>query len=344
MFQIILVIKSLNLQEIKRQFLILNNKESVIMSKSEEALFKEGLKDGDLQKLSKVSKVDVHNHSGLGMRFSTFNNWAGGKVKEPPKKMNGLIGLDDYIFGETIKFISKGDDIEFLLEEMLKEAIKDGVKIIEPSIDCHNTSYFGSKDEFFNVIKKLKDKYNEYIDFRPEVGLAKSISHQDIDEFLIPCIDSGVFKSIDLYGNEAIEDFGKFKSCYQYAKKKGLKLKVHAGEFQGAENVKRAIEVLEIDEIQHGIGAAANDYVMDLIKERNIRLNICPSSNYILGAVSDMSNYPARKLFDNGINITINTDDLLLFNSGVSEEYLYLYKLGIFDTDELNEIRIRSLF
>jgi len=82
---------------------------------------------------------------------------------------------------------------------------------------------------------------------------------------------------------------------------------------------------------------------MDLIKERNIRLNICPSSNYVLGAVRDMTNHPARKLFDKGILLTINTDDLLVFDSGVSEEYLYLYKLGLFDTDELNEIRKNSL-
>ncbi|MBU3128669.1 hypothetical protein LGL55_16190 [Clostridium tagluense] len=72
-------------------------------------------------------------------------------------------------------------------------------------------------------------------------------------------------------------------------------------------------------------------------------MNIYPSSNYILGAVKNMINHPARKLFDKGLPITINTDDLLLFNSGVSEEYLYLYNLGLFNEDELNEIRKLSL-
>jgi adenosine deaminase len=56
-----------------------------------------------------------------------------------------------------------------------------------------------------------------------------------------------------------------------------------------------------------------------------------------------MTRHPVRKLFDKGISVTINTDDLLLFNSGVSEEYLYLYRLGLFDEDELNEIRKNSL-
>ena len=77
------------------------------MKKIEYELFKEGLKEKDLVKIRKVSKGDVHNHCGLGMRFSTFNKWAGGNVNKPPKKIDGLKGLDNYIFNETMKYISK---------------------------------------------------------------------------------------------------------------------------------------------------------------------------------------------------------------------------------------------
>ncbi|MDD4781683.1 MAG: adenosine deaminase [Tissierellia bacterium] len=313
------------------------------MKKIEDELFKAGLKEGDLTKISKVSKGDVHNHCGLGMRFTTFNKWAGGSVNKPPNKIDGLKGLDDYIFNETIKFINDKEDIKFLIEETVKEAIRDGVKVLGASIDCHELMRFTDKKEFFSLILNIKNKYNAHIDFRPEVGIPKSITNENLDKLLIPCIESGVFKSIDLYGDETKENFEKFKDYYKFAKEKGLKLKVHSGEFHDYRNVKKAIAILEVDEIQHGIGAVSNEYIMDLIKEKNIRLNICPSSNYILGAVREMKKYPARKLYDKGIVITINTDDLLLFNSGVSEEYLYLYKLKLFDVDELNEIRKNSL-
>lgn len=313
------------------------------MEKVEDGLFKEGLKEKNLIKIRQVPKGDVHNHCGLGMRFSTFNKWAGGSVKKPPKKIDGLRGLDNYIFNETMKYISKKEDVDFLIESTVKEAIDDGVKVLEASIDCHELMRFTEKEELFNTILDIKNKYNKYIDFRPEVGMPKSISNENLDKFLIPCIDSGVYKSIDLYGDETNDDFERIKYYYKYAKKKGLKLKVHAGEFHDHDNVKKAIEILEVDEIQHGIGAVSNEYIMDLIKERNIRLNICPSSNYILGAVKDMQYHPVRKLFDKGIILTINTDDLLLFDSGVSQEYLYLYKLGLFNVDELNEIRKNSL-
>ena len=313
------------------------------MNNQYDFLFKEGLKSNDLSKIRKTSKGDLHNHCGLGMRFSTFNKWAGGNVTPPPNKMEGLLGLDNYIFGETIKFITKGSDIEFLIEATIKEAIEDGVKILEPSIDCNDLRYFKNYNDFFNSILKIKTKYANSIDFRPEIGMPKSITTEGLENFLIPCIDSGVFKSLDLYGDESIDDFEKFKPYYKYAKEKGLKLKVHCGEFHGAENVKKAIEILNIDEIQHGIGAYSDEYVLSLIKERNIRLNICPSSNFILGAIDDIKKHPSRILFDSGITLSRNTDDLLLFNSGVSEEYLYLYKSGVFNEDELNEIRHMSL-
>jgi adenosine deaminase len=127
-----------------------------VMNKIEETLFKEGLREGNLLKLREVSKVDVHNHCGLGMRFSTFNKWAGGQVNEPPKKIEGILGIDDYILGETIKFISKAEDIIFLIDSTVREAIGDGVKVLESSLDCHNLIYFDNKDEFFEGIVNIK--------------------------------------------------------------------------------------------------------------------------------------------------------------------------------------------
>lgn len=312
------------------------------MDKEQSKLFKEGLVEASLSKLRLVAKGDVHNHCGLGMRFTTFNEWAGGQVKEPPKKMDGLKGLNDYIQNETMPYIKGKNDIAFLIEATVKDAIADGVKLLETSIDCHDMAYFDSQAEFCKTITAIRDKYEGQIDFRPEIGLPKSTSSINLDQLLLPCIESGVFKSIDLYGDEAQDDFDRIAAYYQYARQKGLKLKAHAGEFRGHEYVSTVIDKLDPDEIQHGLGAAESEYLQDLIKERGVRINMCPSSNYILGAVKTLKNYPARKFFDRGISVTINSDDLLLFDRGVSQEYLLLYKLGLFGVDELNEIRMNS--
>ncbi|MGC6284072.1 MAG: hypothetical protein ACON4X_00305 [Polaribacter sp.] len=115
---------------------------------------------------------------------------------------------------------------------------------------------------------------------------------------------------MDLYGREANQDLSPFVDLYKSAKEKHLKTKVHIGEFSNAESIKTAILLLNPDKIQHGINAIHDDYVMDMILERNIRL----------GAATSLKNHPIRNLYDKGISITVNTDDLLLFHKTNSDQ------------------------
>ncbi|NLC65491.1 MAG: hypothetical protein GX752_00955 [Clostridium sp.] len=309
----------------------------------DERIFKEGIKEENLDKLKKVDKGDLHNHGLLGMKYDNFNDWARGNVKKAPEKLNGIKGLISYVENEVATHIKKKEDLEDLIELTIKDAINDGVKILETNIDYDDLMLFTNKNELFSKFTKIKEKYTDKIDFRPEIGIIKDISEKDLNTFVVPVIESGVFTGIDLYGDESVNNYDRFRDYFNHAKKYDLKLKAHAGEFSNHKNVKKVIEILNVDEIQHGIGAYNDDYTLDLIKERNIRLNMCPISNYKLGAFKDMKKYPIKKIFDKGITITVNTDDLLLFDSSASEQYLFLYKLGIFTIDELNEIRKNSL-
>lgn len=305
--------------------------------------FVKGLIEDRLDLVRKSPKGEYHNHGGLGLRFDKFNELVKGKAKKPLLPMNGLEGLDEYIFGELVPHLSSGgEEIVFLWEEMIKEAVRDGIKIIEPSMDCHESISFGGTEIMVEEIRKLKKKYEGQIEFRPEVGIAKSCG-ESIERYLVPAIDSGVYNSIDLYGQEFLDNFEEFREVYSYAGKKGIKLKAHAGEFCGSGNVRKAMEILGIDEIQHGIGAVEDEYVIDMIRERGIRLNVCPTSNILLGAVKDIKSHPIKKLFQKGIKLSVNSDDLLIFDKGVSEEYMYLYKSGLFSAEELDRIRLSTL-
>ncbi len=63
----------------------------------------------------------------------------------------------------------------------------------------------------------------------------------------------------------------------------------------------------------------------------------------MLGGVTDLACHPIRDLFDNGVSVTINTDDLMIFGQSVSEEYRNLYRAGVFRAQELEDIRCASL-
>jgi adenosine deaminase len=150
------------------------------------------------------------------------------------------------------------------------------------------------------------------------------------------------FAAIDLYGDELAQPIEKFIPFFRKAKEKKMILRAHVGEFGSADDVWRAVEELELDEVQHGIAAASSTQVMNFLADNNIRLNICPTSNIILSRVDSLKNHPIRKLFDNGVKVTVNTDNLLTFGSTLSQEFLALYDCGLFNANELNKIRENS--
>ena len=82
---------------------------------------------------------------------------------------------------------------------------------------------------------------------------------------------------------------------------------------------------------------------MKWLSDNKIQLNVCPTSNVLLSRVENYKVHPIRKLYDNGIKVTINTDDMLIFDQSVSEEFFNLYNAGVFNSTELNEIRKNGL-
>lgn len=122
-----------------------------------------------------------------------------------------------------------------------------------------------------------------------------------------------------------------------------MRLKAHVGEWGTAEDVMEAVKLLSLDEVQHGIAAVHSAEVMQFLKEKKIRLNITPTSNVMLGRVTDMAMHPIRQLYRAGIDVTINSDDILIFDSDVSKEYLRLYQSGCLEADELDDIRVNGL-
>ena len=134
-----------------------------------------------------------------------------------------------------------------------------------------------------------------------------------------------------------------FKSIYHRAKSEGLKLKAHVGEWGTAADVRKAVECLELDEVQHGIAAVEDSNVVRFLVDNKIRLNITPTSNYLLGRVKDLKSHPIAELYRNGVDVTINSDDVLIFDSDVSKEYLRLYQSGCLSAEELEDIRRNGL-
>lgn len=159
----------------------------------------------------------------------------------------------------------------------------------------------------------------------------------------IPFLELGCYRTLDLCGDELSQPIERFRGIYRRAKACSLRLKAHVGEWGTADDVWRAVEVLELDEVQHGIAAATSPAIMRKLADHGIRLNVCPTSNVLLGRVESVATHPIRKLYDAGVKVMVNTDDALMFGRSVSEELLGLHRAGVFTAAELDIIRLNGL-
>ena len=181
------------------------------------------------------------------------------------------------------------------------------------------------------------------MELRLQIGLSRHCDTAYLEDCIARFWGCKAFYSIDLYGDELAQPIENFKSIYRRAKAEGLRLKAHVGEWGTADDVRRAVECLELDEVQHGIAAAEDFSVVRFLRDNRIRLNITPSSNVLLGRVKDIKTHPVAKLYRSGVDVTVNSDDVLIFDSDVSKEYLRLYQSGCLSANELDDIRKNGL-
>ena len=123
-------------------------------------------------------------------------------------------------------------------------------------------------------------------------------------------------------GNERAGEFDDFADALAIAKGAGLKLALHAGEIRGPESIKDAVR-LGASRIGHGVSAPQDPEVMKDLAEKNVMVEVCPTSNRILvtDLKGDLDNHPARKLYDAGIRISLNPDDAGIFGTHTGKEH-----------------------
>ncbi|MFL5779185.1 MAG: adenosine deaminase [Chloroflexota bacterium] len=125
----------------------------------------------------------------------------------------------------------------------------------------------------------------------------------------------------DLAGPEAaFPDPLAHAASFDVARDGGLRITIHAGEWGGADQVRRALAVRP-DRIAHGPGAADDaDLCRELI-DRGVTLDLCPTSNVQAGIVPDLAAHPLARLHRRGMSVTLSTDDLTVSDVTLSDEY-----------------------
>ena len=307
--------------------------------------FIDELKQENIEGIRKFPKADLHNHFVLGGSRKYLRERIGENIqaiKEPLHSMNDMHAWNEQNIGQIF---NSSEGRRVLIDATFAQAKEDGVTILEIGEDVWglNEFFHGDIDELVAAFGTANQEIAPEIELRLQIGLSRHCDIGYLEDCLSHFWGNEAFYSIDLYGDELAQPIENFKSIYRRAKSEGLKLKAHVGEWGTAEDVRKAVECLELDEVQHGIAAVEDKAVVRFLVDNHIRLNITPSSNYLLGRVKDLKSHPIAELYHSGVDVTINSDDVLIFDSDVSKEYLRLYQCGCLGAEELDDIRNNGL-
>jgi len=145
--------------------------------------------------------------------------------------------------------------------------------------------------------------------------------------------------AVDLAGAEARDATEKFEKLFTEAKGLQIPFTIHAGEAGDArwrvDSIERAI-AFGAKRIGHGVGLENSKELRKIVRDNGIVVECCPYSNFHTKAVEgDIRNHPIRRFYEEGIKVTINTDNMTVSDTTLDKEYELVKKMGLTDADIL---------
>ncbi|SDS55822.1 hypothetical protein [Opitutus sp. GAS368] len=175
-----------------------------------------------------------------------------------------------------------------------------------------------------------------------EVRVFLGIHHNGAGPKMKPVLDEALtwkdLAGVDLHGFEDAPVEAWTAPYWAAARQAGKYTKAHAGEFMGADFIRRILGELQPQRIEHGTRSVEDAAVVAEIKRRGIALDMCPISNHKLMPGISLGNHPIRRLFDAGVKVTVSTDDPISFGNTVTDEYIALAERSGFSRQELVQL------
>ena len=132
-----------------------------------------------------------------------------------------------------------------------------------------------------------------------------------------------------------------FAEVFARAAEHGLHLTAHAGESAGPESIWGALN-LKAERIGHGLTAEKDPELIEELAERQIPIEVCVTSNLRTGCCPDIAQHPVRRYFDEGLMLTLNSDDPAMFRTSLVDEYRLVQEHFGFSDDHLRELARNS--
>ena len=294
-----------------------------------------------------MKRIDLHNHLDGSLPVATVLELARvSGVALPGDTVEGICAyltvepdctsLNEYLekFAIPVSVLQT--------EECLEKAVYDTMKDLDARGVCYAELRFAPGQHLQRGLTQ------EQVTAAAVRGLNKALAELPIRGQLILCCMRGADEAVnretidvtsrflgkgvccaDLAGAEALFPTADYKQLFAYAAEQGVPYVIHAGEADGPDSMWAAIE-MGAKRIGHGIAAMQDEKLMAYLKEHQIPLEVCVTSNVQTKGTASYEQHPILRMLDYGINVTMNTDNMTVSGTDLDNEAnLIVSRLGM---------------
>lgn len=299
--------------------------------------------------------IDLHLHLDGSLRPKTVLELGAEQgVSLPANDVESLIeylrvpddckSLTEYLerFDLPIEVLQEPSSIERVTYELVEDLAHMGLEYAEIRFAPQLSTKKGmtQEDVVKAAISGLERALGKYTNIKAELILC-CMRGQDNDrenfetlEVARKYLSKGVC-AIDLAGAEALFRTDKYEELFKKVNMYNLPFTIHAGEADGPISVRKAIDY-GARRIGHGVRSIEDEELIKELIKMGVTLEVCPISNLQTKTVDDIKNHPIRKLFDLGVKVTVNTDNITVSNTSLEKEKLLLKEALGFTDKELD--------
>ncbi len=301
--------------------------------------------------LTFVPKAEIHLHEEAVISKETINklykeNRGETMSKEDQESLfayNDLAGfLDSFIAIQ--KFFTKVENLYYVTDDLESYLIDNNISYCEtffsPTSHLKKGWDFGQMSQILtDGAEKILRDTGRTVRYIVDVSRSFGVENAQHNLDLVLEAKNPYIIGIGLGGNEEAAPARDFQSVFENAIQAGLHVVAHAGETVDSWSMKDAINLLHVERIGHGISAVYDEAFTKELAESRLPLEVSPTSNTFIGKyVKNIKDHPFRKLFDAGVNVTLNTDDPTFFKVSLVDEYWNIYKNLDFSLDAIKQV------
>lgn len=302
-----------------------------------------------MKKIKKLPKVELHLHLDGSMSLELASNLSGlsidklkGKMIAPDKCEN----LSEYLtkFDFPVSLMQTKENLTLIAKDLVAQLVEKNVIYAE----IRFAPMFHTKEglTYEEIIESVLEGINSNSNIKTNLILCMMRGfprEENLKTIMVAekYLGRGVC-AIDLAGAEDKYPLDEYLELFEIAASKDIPFTIHAGENGSAAEVAKAINV-GAKRIGHGIHSIDSTEVLNLIKEKNILLEICPTSNVQTNTVKEYQKHPIYSLYQKNIPICINTDNTTVSNISITEEYLKLSSHFNFTLDDYRNMNLNAI-